>query len=384
MTTLFRPAERLKLAAYPFAELERKASAIKKSGQPLFDLSIGDPDLPPPEFLVKAIKDAMDLPESHLYPSSQGHPEVRKSVARWFKGRFDVNLDSDTQVCLLVGAKEGLAHIATALVNPGDAVIIPELSYPVYGRAGCQLVHGYPVPIPLEAKKGFLPDLHTLPQAKLMYLNYPNNPTGAVAPEGFMRELGFYADSHPEMTVVYDMAYSEVSFGETSRSLLEFTDNAVEFHSLSKMANATGFRIGFAVGDPERISALTRVKQELDSGAPLPFQMGLKAVLDAYVDDTPPAEISSSLNKYHTRKQLLKASLTELGFEVYNSDATFYVWFKVGGDELKFVDAALAQGILFTPGRGFGNGGRGWVRASVTATDEVIEETVNRLKAIKF
>lgn len=380
MKTTFKPSKRLDLPAYPFADLERKASAIRASGQPLYDLSIGDPDLTPPDFVVDAIRKALDDPRSHLYPSSRGDAEVRESVAKWFKGRFGVTLDPDKQVCTLIGAKEGLAQIARAVVNPGDKVAVPEPSYPVYHRAGCKLVDGQSLILHLSPETCFLPDLDEVTNTKLLYLNYPNNPTGAEAPVEFLTELGRLMDVNPAMTLAYDMAYSEMYFNSAPRSILEFTTNAVEFHSLSKMACATGYRVGFAVGEPNRIAALVRIKEEIDSGVPLPLQKALSAMLDAYDGINPPVELLEYRKIYSRRKKLLTDALESKGFNVYKSNATFYVWFEVGQDETSFITMALNKGVLLTPGSGFGSSCKGWVRASVTASDDVIDNVVDVMR----
>lgn len=382
MTTRFETADRMQLPGYPFAALERKAAEIRASGKPLYDLSIGDPDLPPPVFVTDAVKEAMQDDRSHRYPSSRGDSAVRESVARWFKARFKVDVDPSNQVCILIGAKEGLSHIAQAVVNPGDIVAVPDPAYPVYWRAGCRLIGGKLKVLPLVAEKGFLPDLDMAFGARLLYLNYPNNPTGAMAPDHFLEHVAESIEANPGMTVAYDMAYSEMTFGERARSLLEFTADAVEFHSLSKMANATGFRVGFAVGSEDRISALIRVKEEIDSGVPLPFQKALAAVLDKYEGAEPPVEIRRHREIYRARREKLFHAFEQLGLDVFKSDATFYVWFRVGDDEMDFVTRAMEAGILLTPGSGFGEGGRGWVRASATAPDEAIDRAVSLLKGL--
>lgn len=376
----FKPALRLDLPGYPFAELEKQAVKIRASGKPLYDLSIGDPDLMPPDFLTQAIHSSLDEEKAHLYPSSQGDPVVRRSVARWFKGRFNVVVDPETQICILMGAKEGLAQLARAVVNPGDEVGVPDVGYPVYLRSGCRLVEGIPRKLHMDPQNGFLPDLEEARGVKLLFLNYPNNPTGAVATDEFLTSLAKFIEDDPQMTVAFDMAYGEFSFNHPARSLLEFTPNAVEFHSLSKMANATGYRVGFAIGDPERISALIRAKQEVDSGTPLPYQRGLAAVLDRYDGCNPPPDICESREIYRQRRECLIKAVDQLGMTVFRSDATFYVWFKVGTDEMPFISAALDQGVLFTPGSGFGSGGKGWVRASVTTSDDSIDGAIDAIK----
>lgn len=384
MQKTFKPAERLNLPGYPFAELERKAAEVRKAGLPLYNLSIGDPDLPPPDFVVEAAAQALKDEQSHKYPSSRGDLSTCKAVAKWFEGRFGVELDPESQICILIGAKEGLGQLARAVVNPGDVVISPEPGYPVYWRAGCQLVEGNLQTLVLEPEDNYLPDVNKLAGAKLVYLNYPNNPTGATATDSFLQSLADLADAEPELTLAYDMAYSEVSFGRPSRSILEFTQSAVEFHSLSKMANATGYRIGFAVGEPARIQAMTRIKEETDSGAPLIFQRALAATLDSYKNGTPPPEILSFMEIYRKRRNRLVSVLKKRGIEVFDSDATFYVWFRPGGDETEFVAKAISSGVLLTPGTGFGKSCSDWVRASVTCPDENFNKALDILKSIEL
>ncbi|MFC2150332.1 aminotransferase class I/II-fold pyridoxal phosphate-dependent enzyme [Calditrichota bacterium] len=380
--TIFKAADRLNLPAYPFADLERQAAKRRSEGKPLYNLSIGDPDLPPPQYLVDAIKSALEVDRSHLYPSSVGDLEVRKSVAVWFKLRFNIEIDPVTQVCLLIGGKEGLTQISRAVVNPGDVVAVPDPAYPVYARAGCQFVDGRLMKIPLNVENGFLPALENMDEVRLLFLNYPNNPTGAMATDEFMLQLGKMVDANKNMTLAYDMAYSEVWFDRAPRSILEFTSNAVEVFSLSKMANATGYRIGFVVGEPERISAIRRVKEEVDSGAPLPFQMALKAMLDSYQQNNPPTTIKGNLAIIRERKQKIESALKNAGYRVFDSPATFYVWFETSGDETKFVARALHKGVLLTPGSGFGEGGKGWARASVTASEESIDAAAEILASL--
>lgn len=370
----FVPAARLNLPGYPFAELERKAAALRASGRRLHDLSIGDPDLPPPAFVVEAVKRALDDPRAHIYPSSRGDRDVRQAVAVWFKGRFGVQLDPDTQVCITIGGKEGLAQIARAVVNPGDVVAFPDPGYPVFRRAGCRVLDARPRPMTLDSEHGFLPDLTGgLAAARLLYINYPHNPTGAIAPLNFQRQVALLADEDPTLTIASDMAYSEMTFGDPSHSLLEFTSHAIEFHSLSKMANATGYRVGFAVGSAERIAALVRIKEEMDSGAPLPFQRALQALLESYDGSRPPAEVQQSRVIYADRRQRLGAAIRKAGHRLFESNATFYLWFKVGEDELPYISRLVEEGVLLTPGSGFGETGRGWVRASVTAAGEDVD-----------
>jgi len=371
------------MPGYPFAELERKAAAIRAAGRELHDLSIGDPDLPAPNYMLKAIQQAVLEPAAHKYPSSRGDISTRQSVARWFKGRFGVELDPDKEICILIGAKEGIAQLARAVVNPGDAVAFTEPGYPVYRRAGCLMLDAVPRPIPLKPENNFLPNLDEVGDARLFYLNYPNNPTGATAPAEFMKQVGALAENNQNLTVAFDNAYCEMTFGAPSHSILEYTRQAVEFHSLSKMANATGFRIGFAVGEATRIAALIRAKEEMDSGAPLPFQRALQAALDRYDGASPPPELVEARRIYAARKRKLTAVLTSLEYEVFDSDATFYIWFKVGENELPFIERAVEQGLLLTPGSGFGDSGKGWARISTTAPEQSIDAAAEILTRIR-
>jgi len=378
----FAPARRLGMPGYPFAELERKAAALRAAGRPVFDLSIGDPDLPPPDYIVEAVRKALDEPAAHCYPSSRGDVQTRRSVARWFKNRFGVELDPASQVVILIGAKEGIAQLARAVVNPGEIVAYTEPGYPVYRRASCFMLDAIPRPISLKVESKFLPDLNAVDGAKLFYLNYPNNPTGAVAPGEFLKEVADLIVSDPSLTVAFDNAYSEMTFGEPSHSLLEFTDQAVEFHSLSKMANATGYRIGFAVGEPKRIAALVRTKEEMDSGAPLPFQRALEALLDRYEGSTPPFSLIETRRIYASRKARLAAAIHSAGHYLFESDAAFYLWYKVGEDETSYIARAVEEGLLATPGSSFGESGRGWVRLSATTSDNSIEGAAKILEKL--
>lgn len=367
---------------YPFADLERTAARMTAAGQKVYNLSIGDPDLPPPKFVVQAAAQALEDPRAHRYPSSRGDEEVRRSVCRWFKARFSVELDPDTQVCITIGGKEALANIARAVVNPGERVAAPDPGYPVFSRAGCRFVEGQLVHLRLNAKKGFLPDLSQARGVRLLYLNYPNNPTAATAPEEFWRQVAGFVADNPGVVVASDMAYGELQYDRPARSLLEFTPHAIEFHSLSKMANATGYRVGFAVGAPELVGALVKAKEETDSGAPLPFQIALQAVLDSYRAGRPPAEIEVCRSTYRRRREKVIGALKACGLKVFTADATFYVWFAVEGDDVEYVKRALEVGVMLTPGSAFGEGGRGWVRASVTAPDDDIDAAVERLSRL--
>ncbi|HEX7344579.1 MAG TPA: aminotransferase class I/II-fold pyridoxal phosphate-dependent enzyme [bacterium] len=372
----------LSLPPYLFAGLERRASQMKQKGVDLIHLGIGDPDLPPPDFFVESLRRHLDDPDAHLYPTSQGDPEVRRAIAHWFQGRFGVNLDPENEICVVIGAKEGLANLTRIFVNPGDKIAVPDPAYPVYAQAGGLLNDAHPVAMPLIPERGFIPDLPD-DGFRMLFLNYPNNPTGAVAPPGFMEKTAAFAESHPETVVVHDAAYSEMTFGGyQSPSILQFTRQAVEIHSLSKLFNATGFRIGFAVGKAEYIKALAALKAQLDSGAPVFIQRAMADGLTRYQGAIPPPEVRQNLAEYERRRKFVEAELEKIGWKALRSPATFYVWAKVAEDEMKAVNAALERGVILTPGRGFGASGMGYVRLALSQPYDRLQEAIARLRKL--
>ncbi len=370
------------LPPYLFAELEAKAAELKADGKDLIDLGIADPDLRPPFFLTDALTSHLDDPDSHQYPTSRGDTGVRVQVARWFKGRFGVKLDPEREIVITLGSKEGLADLARAVVNRGDKVAVPDPGYPVYAGAGAALNDAEAVTLRLDPDNGFLPDLKEAKGAKLVFLNYPNNPTGAMAPVEFYEEAGKWADDHAGQTLLaWDAAYSELAFTvHKTPSILQYTRNVVELHSLSKTMNATGYRIGFAVGHAETLAAMTQVKTQVDSGAPVFIQRAMGDALLRYNGAEPPGEMLFAFQKYARRKQMLEEGLKQVEGvkQVFSSPATFFVWAQVE-DDMAFVDTWLAKGVILTPGRGFGEGGQGWVRASITTGDDRIEEALRRM-----
>ncbi|RJP75104.1 MAG: aminotransferase class I/II-fold pyridoxal phosphate-dependent enzyme [Candidatus Zixiibacteriota bacterium] len=374
----------LSLPPYLFADLERKAAEMKQRGVDVIHLGIGDPDLPPPAFFTEALHRHLDDSDAHLYPTSQGDPEVRRTIARWFQGRFGVELDPDREICVLIGAKEGLANFARLVVNPDDVVACPDPAYPVYAQAGAILNEGLRQTLMLDPERGFLPDLTQAEGVRLLFLNYPNNPTGATAPESFFRDLAAFADSHPGTVVAHDAAYSEMTFGDyRAPSLLQYTRRAVEFHSLSKLFNATGYRIGFLAGNPELVLPFTALKAQLDSGAPVFIQRAMADGLARYQGADPPPEVRANLAQYERRRALVEEKLAEIGWEVTRSQATFYVWARVSGEEMETVNrAALEKGVIMTPGRGFGLGGKGYVRLALSQPYERLEEAMERLRTL--
>ncbi|MCX6641405.1 MAG: aminotransferase class I/II-fold pyridoxal phosphate-dependent enzyme [bacterium] len=373
----------LALPPYLFAGLERKAAALRARGVDLIDLGIGDPDLPPPDFFMNALHEHLQDEDAHFYPSSQGDADVRKKVARWFRGRFGVELDPDDEICILIGAKEGLANFSRVLVNPGDRVGVPDPGYPVYSQAAALLNDAIPIALPLQPGKDFIPDLTKAIGCRILFLNYPNNPTGATAPSEFFISVADFCEAHPETVVIHDAAYSEMTFGGyRAPSLLQFTRNTIEFFSMSKLFNATGFRIGFAVGKPELIKALASLKAQLDSGAPLFIQRAMAEGLSRYNGADPPPEVRSNLDEYARRRKLVEDKLMGFGWVVVKSQATFYVWAKVGDEEFKVIDAAMEKGVILTPGRGFGKNGIGYVRLALSQPYHRLEEAMNRLSTL--
>ena len=374
---------------YLFAEIDKKKQEMRKKGVDLIDLGIGDPDLPTPKLIIERLKTAAENPRNHRYPSYEGMIEFRTAVAQWYERRFGVNLDPKTEVLSLIGSKEGIAHIPLAFVNPGDYVLVPTPGYPVY-RVSTLFAGGTPYFLTLRKENGFLPDLSEIPKevakkAKLLFINYPNNPTSAIAEKSFFEEVVSFARRY-EIIVCHDAAYSEIAFdGYQPLSFME-VDGAkevgIEFHSLSKTFNMTGWRIGFAVGHSEIVSALGRLKTNIDSGV---FQAIQEAGTEALIHfDTPFPEIISI---YERRRDVLVKGLREIGLDVDLPRATFYVWFPVprGYTSAQFATLLIEKaGIVVTPGNGFGEGGEGYIRMALTVDEKRLKEAIERLKRIKF
>ncbi|MBX6770579.1 MAG: LL-diaminopimelate aminotransferase [Chloroflexi bacterium] len=387
MTREFEVARRLAaLPPYLFVEIDRKRREAIARGIDVINLSIGDPDLPTPPPIVRALARAARDPANHRYPESEGLERFRQAVSDWYRRRFGVELSPQREVLTLIGAKEGIGHLPLAVVNPGDIVLIPDPAYPVY-RAGTIFAGGTPYEMPLRRENGFLPDLGAIPRsvlerARLMFLNYPNNPTGAVAPVSFYEEVVEFARRH-NIIVAQDNTYSEICFdGYRPPSFLQVPgakDVGIEFHSLSKTFNMTGWRIACAVGRAEVIEALRMVKSNLDSGA---FQ----AVQEAGIVALSMAEEISRRNSaiYQRRRDVLVRGLRKVGLEVDAPRATFYVWLRVppGQDSAGFVARLIeTAGIVATPGSGFGKEGEGYVRFALTAPIPRLREAIGRLQS---
>jgi len=378
------PARRLTcLPPYLFAELDRKRRETAARGLDIIDLGIGDPDLPTPEPIVRALIEAAGNPKTHRYPTYQGMPAFRETAARFMRERFGIDLDPQTEICALIGSKEGIAHAPLALVNPGETVLVPDPAYPVY-RAGTMFAGGEPVDMPLREENGFLPDFQeisdeTAERASVMFLNYPNNPTGATVDENFFDQAVDFAATH-DLTVLHDAAYSELCFADyRAPSILQVPsakERCVEFHSLSKTFNMTGWRLGFVAGNAQVVGAIGRVKTNIDSGV---FEAVQQAGIAAY---SLPEHVRRDIAAvYRPRRDVVLDGLRRAGIAAPQVRATFYVWFPVpGGDSTAFASRLLEKtGGVVTPGVGFGPHGEGYVRIALCAPEERLAEAMERI-----
>lgn len=380
----FEISERIKtLPPYLFAEMEKR----RREGTDLITFSIGDPDLPPPKFVLEALSEEASNPKNHNYSSSRGETEFRLAVSEWYKCRFNVDLDPEREVTALMGSKEGISNIARAFINHGDQVLVPDPAYPVYANGGALLSDGRPIPLPLLKERGFIPNLENVDtsQVKMMYLNYPNNPTGAtVTREELEKFVDFALDN--KIILCYDNAYSEITFQDyRAPSILQVEgamDVAIETNSCSKTFNMTGDRIGFAVGNSQLIEGLLKVKSQIDSGSPKYIQKVAVKALEAYKGSEQPAYLREINRTYLRRAQILVEGLQSLGLECEVPKATFYVWTECEGSSMSFVERMLKAHVMATPGIGFGNYGEGHIRFAVTCPEERIKEACERLEKI--
>lgn len=381
-------AERLKrLPPYLFAEIDRKKREVRARGVDVIDLGIGDPDLPTPPHIIHALQKAAEDPANHRYPSYEGMLAYRQAVADWYAKRFNVRLDPEQEVLTLIGSKEGTAHIPLAFVNPGDVVLVPDPGYPVYA-AGTWFAGGDVHWMPLRREHGFLPDLDAIPaevarRAKLMYLNYPNNPTAAVATRDFFGRVVAFARRHG-ILVCHDLMYSELKFdGFEPPSLLEVEgarEVGVEFHSLSKTYSMTGWRLGFCVGNRAAVAGLGAVKTNVDSGVFQAVQIAGIAAL------TGPQDLAEQYRRtYQERRDVVVSGLRGLGWDVDVPKGTFFVWAPVPGglDSRSFATRLLEEaGVVVTPGVGFGPSGEGFYRIALTVERARLAEAMDRLKRL--
>ncbi|MDD4898249.1 MAG: LL-diaminopimelate aminotransferase [Methanocellales archaeon] len=373
------------LPSYLFAKLDQLKSEKIKQGVKVIDLGIGDPDQPTPEHIIWSLCAAVEDPNTHKYPSYEGMISFREAVSQWYGKTFGVRLDPEDQVLALIGSKEGLAHIPLAFVNPGDVTLVPDPAYPVY-RMGTLIAGGTPYPMPLLAENGFLPDLDVISRsiarsAKILFINYPNNPTSAIAEKKFFKKVVDFASDNG-LIVCHDNAYSEMTYdGYKAPSFLETKgamDVGIEFHSLSKTYNMTGWRLGFAVGNSDVLAGLGKVKTNIDSGV---FRAVQAAGITAL---TGPQDCVTRMRAtYQERRDFLLAGLQEMGISVEPPKATFYVWAPVpsGFTSLQFSNLLLDKaGVVVTPGIGFGEHGEGYIRLSLTTSMEKIKEAVERMR----
>ena len=370
---------------YLFAGIERKIEEYKEKGIDIISFGIGDPDLPTPDFIIEKMAEEIKNPENHQYPSSVGMLSFRESVANWYKKRFQVELDPTSEVVSLIGSKEGIANISYCYIDPGDISLVPDPGYPVYG-IGTSFAGGEPYYMPLKEENGFLPDLKAIPEevakkAKILWISYPNNPTGATAPLSFAEAVVDFAKKY-DILVCHDNAYSEVCYdGYRPPSFLEVKgakDVGIEFNSLSKPFNMTGWRIGFAVGNAEVIETLGRYKSNVDSGAFQAVQYAAMAGLDS---DQSAVEANRAI--YAKRRDVIVDAFNDLGWNLEAPKATFYIWAPVpkGYTSASFAEYVLDQaGIVVTPGSGYGPSGEGYFRISLTIPEERVREAAERLK----
>jgi len=372
------------LAPYLFVEINKKIAEKRAKGEEVISFAVGDPDMPTPSHIIDTLCQAAQDPVNHRYPETEGLPELRQAIAGWYKKRFDISLDVDNEVLPLIGSKEGIAHIAFCFIDAGDTALVPDPGYPVYSIS-TKLAGGRPYYMPLTEENNFLPDLNAIPAdvlkgAKLLWISYPNNPTGAVADLDFFNKIVKFAQRH-DLAVCHDAAYSEIVFdGYQSVSFLQ-ADGAkeigVEFHSLSKSYNMTGWRIGMVVGNTGMVNALKKVKSNMDSGIPQAIQY---AAIEAL---TGPQDYLQEKNAiYQRRRDLLVDTLNTIGLDAKSPKGGIYIWAKVpeGYTSMEFTSELLDKhGIVVTPGTGFGKNGEGYVRLSLTIPNAGLVKGLSRL-----
>ncbi len=373
------------LPPYLFAQISKIIAKKKEEGVDVISLGIGDPDLPTPQRIINKLVDAANIPANHRYPESEGLPEFRQAVASYYKGRHNVELNFEDEVTSLIGSKEAIINFSLCVINPGDYALVTDPGYPVY-EIGTMLAGGESYKLPLTAEQDWLPDLDSIPddiltKSKILWVNYPNNPTGAIANDDFYEKVIAWGIKH-DIIIAHDLAYSEVTFdGYTAPSILEYPnakDICIELNSLSKSYNMTGWRIAMAVGNKDLVQALRTIKSNIDSGAPQAIQeMAIEAL-------TGPRDDIVEHNKvYQLRRDKVVASLEHLGLTVNNPKASLYVWAKIPNNEessATFVSKIIDEtGVVLTPGNGYGEYGEGYIRVSLTTPDDQLDEALQRL-----
>jgi LL-diaminopimelate aminotransferase len=376
------------LPPYLFAEISRKIAAKRAEGHDVVTFGIGDPDIPTPKHIIDALHRAVDDPTNHRYPESEGLPELRQAISDWYQRRFEIRFDPQKETLPLIGSKEGIGHIALCFIDPGDIALVPDPGYPVY-EVGTMFAGGESYRVPCTREGGWKPDFDKIPadvasKAKLIWLNYPNNPTGAVADIGFFERAVAWAKKF-DVAIMHDNPYCDVAFdGYKPVSIFQVPgarDVAVEFNSWSKVYNMTGWRIGMVVGNAQMIDALMRVKSNIDSGIPQAIQrMAIEAVYG-------PQECIDEHNAiYQRRRDRMVQSLRNIGLEVDVPRASLYVWAKLpqGVTSAEYAARLIEDiSVVVTPGRGYGLNGEGYIRLSVTTPDDRMEEGLRRLEGWK-
>jgi LL-diaminopimelate aminotransferase len=380
-------AKRLnRLPPYLFVEINRRIAELQAKGKDIVNFGIGDPDLPTASHIIEHMCQAARDPVNHRYPETKGLPELRQAIAEWYKVRFGIELDPTKEVLPLIGSKEGIGHMALSFINPGDLALVPDPGYPPFSM-GTILAGGEPYFMPLKEENDFLPDFEAIPgqvadKAKLMWLNYPNNPTGAVADLDFFERAIHFARQH-DLAICHDAPYTEVAFdGYKAPSLMQIPgakNIGVEFHSLSKTYCMTGWRIGMVVGNPDMVDALFKVKSNLDSGIPRAIQYAAVKALSG-----PQEHIAEHNAIFQQRRDKLVKVLNEVGLRARMPKATFYIWAQIPREytSIDFTKKLLDEiGIAVTPGVGYGKEGEGYVRFSLTIADDRLDESVNRFSS---
>jgi LL-diaminopimelate aminotransferase len=388
-TSQFVKSERLrKLPPYLFAEIDKKKKAAIAAGRDVINLGVGDPDRPTPTSIIESLQQHAQNPAFHQYALDQGAPELRRSIAAFCKNRYGLDLDPDTEIMALIGSKEGLAHFPLAVLNPGEISLVPDPCYPVY-RSSSMFAGADVYTMPLEPRLGFRPDVDAIPadvytQARLMFLNYPNNPTGGTADIGFFERVVELARAQ-NFVIAQDAAYNEMYYEQPAPSILQVPgarDVAIEFHSLSKTFNMTGWRVGFAIGGAPMIAALGQIKANVDSGIFTAIQFAGKTALDNYENLTPPIRAL-----YKERRDAFLGALKKIGWEVPAPQATFYVWIPcpAGYTSAELCSRILEEAdVVTTPGIGFGRTADGYIRAALTVETPRLIEAVERIGKLKL
>ncbi len=378
-----------RLAPYPFVEISRIIAEKRAAGEDVVTFGIGDPDIPTPPHIIERLVQASYSPPNHRYPETDGLPEMRRAIGDWYEKRFGVKLDPDKEVLPLIGAKEGIGHAAFCFLDPGDVALVPDPAYPVYG-VGTMFAGGESHRMPLLEENGWLPDLDAIPpevarDARVMWLNYPNNPTAGVASTEYYQQVVDFARRH-DIAILHDAAYSEVVYdGYRAASFLEVEgakDVGIEFHSLSKCFNMTGWRIGMAVGNADMIKALFQIKANLDSGIPQAIQ---EMAIEALSGSQAPIQENNAI--YQRRRDKLVEVLTGLGLGVTPPKACLYIWARVpqGHTSAGFAQHLLEDiTVVVTPGSSYGKYGEGYIRLSLTTPDDQVDRGVERLKSWKI